>query len=148
MVVPSLHVMAGILFNSAFSQLMKKGWKVNPKSFVNLKSTMGEGCQPKAVWLNACLNGWVFRPVICCSLFCFLVVVHAVGSQNSSDAVRPEELADSLLNLVNSDNSFKAAQPLYGSMSKIDSNHRVMRACVWVGVTEMIQDCQNGESTF
>lgn len=60
------------------------------------------------------------------------MVVHAVGSQNSSDAVRPEELADSLLNLVNSDNSFKTAQPLYGSMSKIDSNHRVMPACVCV----------------
>ncbi|XP_056892918.1 glycine receptor subunit alpha-3 isoform X1 [Takifugu flavidus] len=49
---------------------------------------------------------------------------HKSKSKNSSDAVRPEELADSLLNLVNSDNSFKAAQPLYGSMSKIDNNHR------------------------
>lgn len=61
--------------------------------------------------------------------------------QDSSDAVRPEELADSLLNLVNSDNSFRAAQPLYGSMSKIDSNHRVMHerahACVHVCVCDM-----------
>lgn len=65
------------------------------------------------------------------------MVVHAVASQNSSDAVRPEELADSLVNLVNSDNSFKAAQPLYGSMSKIDNNHRVTRACVRVCVRDV-----------
>ncbi|CAG06099.1 unnamed protein product, partial [Tetraodon nigroviridis] len=37
---------------------------------------------------------------------------HKSKSKNSSHAVRPEELADSLLNLVNSDNSFKTAQPL------------------------------------